>query len=263
MVKCPNINHKSYGVRFYQFLQGNRCKECYLDEFKYSYEYVKNYIESYGYILLSETYIGVHSYLNIQCPENHKYEITFANFNQGNRCKECNVQNQRISFEEIKIFVERTGNKLLSTTYINNMSLLKIECGKCQKQFERSFKGYRKYSGCPSCSSGSCGENLIENHLRSINFNPEKQHTFQDCKYINVLKFDFYIPVIRLGIEFFDKKSSLEIRQKRDDVKVKYCENNNITLLVIPYWDIDNIPTILNNTIARFAFQQYIKMFMR
>ena len=33
--------------------------------------------------------------------------------------------------------------------------------------------------------------------------------------------------------------------QIRDQIKNKYCKDNNITLIRIPYWDFDNIENIL------------------
>ena len=40
-------------------------------------------------------------------------------------------------------------------------------------------------------------------------------------------------------------KYNLEIVQKRDSIKTKYCKDNNIKLIRIPYWDFKNIDTIL------------------
>lgn len=43
-------------------------------------------------------------------------------------------------------------------------------------------------------------------------------------------------------VEVFD---SLEIQQERDKVKREYCLANNIPLIEIPYWEIDNIDNFL------------------
>ena len=42
-------------------------------------------------------------------------------------------------------------------------------------------------------------------------------------------------------------KSKLEMQKQRDLIKDKYCQDNNIKLLRIPYWDFNNIELILNN----------------
>lgn len=60
-------------------------------------------------------------------------------------------------------------------------------------------------------------------------------------------RFDFYLPSDGnpIAIEFNGEqhyretdffKGSLEVFQERDERKKKYCEENNITLITIPYW---------------------------
>ena len=36
-------------------------------------------------------------------------------------------------------------------------------------------------------------------------------------------------------------------RKYLDDIKTKYCKDNNIELIRIPYWEKDNIEEILNH----------------
>jgi hypothetical protein len=43
--------------------------------------------------------------------------------------------------------------------------------------------------------------------------------------------------------------NDLEEIQRRDTIKTKYAEDNNIPLVRIPYWDYDNIETILEGTL--------------
>ena len=42
------------------------------------------------------------------------------------------------------------------------------------------------------------------------------------------------------------KEERLKRTQKHDKIKKEYCENNNIELLIIPYWDFAQIKKILN-----------------
>ena len=41
--------------------------------------------------------------------------------------------------------------------------------------------------------------------------------------------------------------------QKRDKIKNRYCEQNQINLLRIPYWEKENIETIINNHLQRLS----------
>ena len=45
--------------------------------------------------------------------------------------------------------------------------------------------------------------------------------------------------------------SDFKIRQQRDEIKNKYCEENNIELLRIPYWEKQNIDSIIINCLQR------------
>ncbi len=50
-------------------------------------------------------------------------------------------------------------------------------------------------------------------------------------------------------IEYWSGDKGFESQKKRDKIKFEYCKANNIPLLIIPYWDFDNIETLLNQFI--------------
>lgn len=108
---------------------------------------------------------------------------------------------------------------------------------------------------CPICSY-SKGESKISTFLDYHKIEYISQHSFPDCKNILNLLFDFYLEKYNLCIEynggqhykpvkFFGGIESFKLQAKRDEIKRKYCEENNINLLIIPYWDYDNIENIL------------------
>nr|DAF97041.1 MAG TPA: restriction enzyme [Siphoviridae sp. ctg6c78] len=82
-------------------------------------------------------------------------------------------------------------------------------------------------------------------------------------------QYDFYLPEYNLMIEYdgiqhyepmrFHGENSEENlldfkkQQRRDKIKDKYCEDNNINLLRIPYWETKNIETIINNHLQRLS----------
>lgn len=167
-IKCPDSNHEPYDTTFNNFEQGSRCKACFLDSIRLTYQYVKNYIERYNYILLSETYKNSYSCIKIKCPNsNHEsYKTKFCHFHNGHRCRKCHFKNRRLSFEGVKQFIEKTGNELVSTNYVDRNSILKIKCGKCKEIFERSFNNYRKYHNCSLCRPISYGEEIVYDYLK-------------------------------------------------------------------------------------------------
>jgi very-short-patch-repair endonuclease len=90
----------------------------------------------------------------------------------------------------------------------------------------------------------------------------------------NYYRFDFYLPQYNLFIEYDGEQHFKPIRyytqteeemmdafkktQEHDRIKNKYCEDNQINLLRIPYWEKENIETIINNHLQRLSIEDYI-----
>jgi len=89
-VKCDKDH--IYKVSFSDFQQGNRCAICQGVK-KLTYDFVKNYINSNGYTLLSKKYENNSTKLTIKCNKNHVYKSSFSNFKKGRRCPICNKKN--------------------------------------------------------------------------------------------------------------------------------------------------------------------------
>ena len=83
----------------------------------------------------------------------------------------------------------------------------------------------------------------------------QKEKRFDDCVYDKTLPFDFYLPDYHSCIEVDgighyrpvafggNKEQARIIYSKRvitDDIKTKYCEENNIPLLRLPFWEIED-----------------------
>jgi len=110
--------------------------------------------------------------------------------------------------------------------------------------------------GCPRCKS-SKGEDFIYNFLNIKDIANIPQHKFPNCRNIRPLPFDFYLLDYYIAIEYqgiqhyepveyFGGEIRFKLQQKLDQIKRDYCNNNNIKLIEIPYWDFDNIEKILN-----------------
>jgi hypothetical protein len=103
------------------------------------------------------------------------------------------------------------------------------------------------------CAS-SKGEIFINNFLSKNNIYFIKEHAFSSCKNKRELPFDFYIPSLNTCIEYdgilhyedkFGNEEEFKKGKKRDKIKTKYCKDNGIYLIRIPYWDYKNIDLIL------------------
>ena len=174
---------------------------------------------------------------------------------RNGRCPKCSrkalTKTQEDFVSEVKQkspFIKIIGE------YINNSERVLCECEKCGHQWSPKATLLLQGKGCPKCKY-SKGERQIESFLIDNNINFIAQYTFDDCKDINRLPFDFYIPDYNMLIEYDGKQhyqeikgwegSNLEFTQKHDLIKTEYCCNHNIELLRIPYWDYKNIEQIL------------------
>ena len=113
-------------------------------------------------------------------------------------------------------------------------------------------KGNTKSCGCHNLSFG---ENKITKILQQHSINFETQKKFENLKFSNgyFARFDFYLPDYNTIIEYdgrqhfiqgngvFDNKEKFAQTQAHDQIKNKYCKNNNIILIRIPYTHYDNI----------------------
>lgn len=105
------------------------------------------------------------------------------------------------------------------------------------------------------CFSGSTGEEKISEILRKSDIYFERQKTFKNCIFEDTLypaKFDFYVNNQYL-IEFdgkqhfkytgigWDTKENFQKIKKRDEFKNKWCQENNIPLIRIPYTHLGKI----------------------
>jgi hypothetical protein len=133
-------------------------------------------------------------------------------------------------------------------------------CSNCKKGwFTKLNSRTNMRSGCPACSQ-SRGEKRIDSFLTNNNFIFKREKSLLGCKSIRNLLFDFviyfkkYVFVCEFhgeqhyaSIEYFGGEQTFKTRKERDKIKQKYCEENNIPLIIIPYWDYDKIEEILTH----------------
>lgn len=135
----------------------------------------------------------------------------------------------------------------------NNKQYVNIRCIEHDIIFSQRLEMHTKgLYGCIECqieqqkNRYSKGELLIRDILTNSNIELITQKTFNGCKNILPLKFDFYLPKYNMCIEYdgkqhyeavdyFGGEKALLETQKRDKIKNEYCIDNNIRLLRIRY----------------------------
>lgn len=144
------------------------------------------------------------------------------------------------------------------TTNKTPVEMLHINCG--NRWFVRPDSFLFSDSRCPRCKYSN-GEMCIIKFLDKVGINYEFQYKIPNQKGKGRLSFDFYIYDYNLcieyhgrqhyePIEFFGGVNSFEKQKKNDNKKEKHCLDNNIRLLIIPYWDFNNIDEILEQTLS-------------
>ena len=179
----------------------------------------------------------------------------------GKGCPTCSlVKNRlpklynRISVEDLSVKCNLIFNNSLDFTdseLTTANEKVTVFCKKCGTYFKQ-YKGHLvRGVGCQKCSKAekeSKPEKLISKLLDELNVLYEREVGFEGCVYKNALKFDFYLPIINTCIEYqgeqhykpvgvFGGETAFKLQQIKDDIKRKYCQENQIRLIEIKYDD--------------------------
>ncbi|MFP4403897.1 MAG: hypothetical protein ACLFPJ_06095 [Candidatus Woesearchaeota archaeon] len=204
----------------------------------------------YDYSLVN--YITGKTKVKIICKEHGIFEQTPNSHLSGKGCSMCGGTKKLTTVDFIEKSINIHGNKYdySLVNYKNNKNIVSIICP-IHGVFKQRPDDHCKGIGCPKCSE-SKGEKEIRNILNNYQIKFESQKKFDGCKYKNKLPFDFYLSDYNICIEFdgeqhfkkfrFEKNDNdLKKRQKRDQIKNEYCQNNNIRLFRIRYDDDINL----------------------
>jgi hypothetical protein len=256
IIICP-----THGI-FHQLpkhhLNGEGCPECAYDNFRMTKkEFINRSFEKNGDVFdYSLVVFKKNSDLVTLICKKHKYEFkrTVSNILEGVNCPLCSgrVNNTEELIYKCNI-VHNNKYSYLKTIYKNTNEIIIVTC-KEHGDFEVTPKYHIQGRGCLKCLESKNVYN-ISKYLDDNNIKYVKEYKFNDCKYINVLRFDFFLPDYNCCIEYdgqqhfraskrFGGEENLKIVKIRDSIKDEYCKNNNIKLIRISY--LDNIYEKLN-----------------
>ena len=266
---CPKHGERTIDIDNIRKCQVG-CRECSYeiisDKLKKSIEQVIAIVENNGNKLLNpEEYIDCKiSNLKIQCGICGKVFTTSLESQRLSEgaCPECGIKkmanSQRLSYEYLNKLYNSNGIVLLNPEdYVKNNKLnLKFICSECGEVFITSKANYDVgHTRCSKCThSKSSGEILIETYLKNKNIDYIYSYSFDDCRDIKPLPFDFYLTSLNILIEFDGQlhyqarygEDKLQNTQNHDKMKTEYAKQHNIKLIRIPYWEGRNIQTILD-----------------
>lgn len=219
-----------------------------------------------------------HKKVFIRCIDTHyhgTYEISASVFSKGHRCPYCNTfASGKVHIKDSLGYVYpnivkfwSSKNKKTPFDYSvgsNEKVWFKCENGKHEDYLQHICNKTQKGCECPKCKMlNTKGELKIKEVLDDKNIKYKREFSFDDL--INStnrkLKFDFailnfkgkVIALIEYDGEFHYKKhygskddNSLLLQISRDNLKSDYAIKNKIKLIRIPYWEFDNIESILD-----------------
>ena len=222
-----------------------KAKKIWKDEFDYSLVEYKNCKEKVK-IIFNKT-----NEVFEQSPESHLICLP-EGLNKVNSTKKFIIESNII--HDNKFSYDKTN-------YINTKTKVIITCP-IHGDFNQIPNSHLRGYGCSLCSE-SKGEKKINKFLTENNILFERQKKFEDCKNIFCLPFDFYIPSLRICIEFdgiqhykpldfFGGQEAFEKTKINDNIKNDYCEDNYINLIRIRYDKIEDIEYILKKSLSAY-----------
>jgi len=241
-------------------LNGSGCTMCNIKHIPND-ELIKRFNDkhnsSYTYLLCEERY-KLSDFIDIKCEIHGIFTQRISN-HLISGCQKCGgfvYDNDDFVNKSFKVHGDTYDYSL--SVYKNFKTEVNIICKK-HGIFKQKPYLHTSGSGCTKCNN-SKGEKIISWFLTKKGIKYETQKTFDECKDVRKLRFDFYLPDYNICIEYngiqhyeevnaFGGESYLKNIKSKDNIKYNYCKDNSIKLLVIKYTDIDNISNKISDYI--------------
>lgn len=272
-IVCPI--HGSFFQPPSRHMIGNGCHKCGIEKSglsrkKSNGNFIEKIKEFHGdvYDTSLVNYNGKYEDITLICPKHGEFIINAQYIKKG--CQKCVSEKraEKIRLKYEKEFFEKAPvvhqNKYdySLVKYKSRKGRVKIICpthGEFSQQVHHHLLG----AGCQKCST-SKGELRVEKYLQEKNLNYMRQSPYKYKPRHVPLTFDFAVYLsngVEAKIEYdgeyhfysipwFGGERRFKRVQETDKIKNDYCKENNIPLLRIPYWDFENIETLIENFIA-------------
>lgn len=273
LFKCRCGSEFQTSFNTFKFNNKRQCNQCGMQSFinkqtKTNEEFTKEVYDVVGdeYIFL-EKYKGVQN--KILCMHNkcsYQFYVRPNHFLRGSRCPKCYGHlgaSPKTHGQFLYECYQLVGDEYrVLETYVNANTPILLRHNECGHEYYVTPDKFLSGRRCPQCSK-SKGEQKIRTYLENIDIVFEQEYSFDDLVGVGggLLRFDFAVfnnSNLALLIEYdgeqhFKFKKGMMTRddyktlQIHDELKNKYCKDNNITLLRIPYWEFDNIEEFLTD----------------
>lgn len=217
-----------------------------------------NKIHDGKYDYSKSVFRGMNEKVTIICPEHGEYEqVVICHTTNKRGCLECGqIKAGLENRKTVEEFIEEASKvhkyikydySRVHENYRTRNDKVWIGCYTCKTFFEQRVQDHLTGYGCKNCKTKSAiifyaflreefGESMFETEVK-----------FDECKYIHHLPFDYYSKELNLIIELDGRqhmeevnifRDTLEERQMKDFIKMKYLEKMNISLIRIFQEDV-------------------------
>ena len=209
------------------------------------------------------------------CDKGHEYQANIYNRGSGKKCPYCQNKKVLIGFNDLQTTYpdlakewHPTKNGKLTPNDVTYGSEKKV-WWLCNCGYEWNTTVNTRTSlkcGCIKCNPpySSKGENAVAIILNKKQIEYKRQFIVpergrlrddfallsQDKKIVGTIEYNgqqHYEPVDFAGKGEEWANKNFEIIQKRDRKKSEWLKEHNIPQLIIPYWEFDNIPSLVND----------------
>lgn len=234
----------------------------------------------------SKEYKNVFEKLSLTCHCGKEFKQTFNHINKKIKNREkisCPSCSKKIADSKMRLSIDVMNKRLEdiygknifkvieANNYKNVYSEVLVKHIPCGEQYYIPFKNLTNQKRlCRRCQENkSHGVVLIEDFLNKNKIVFTKEKKFDKCVNKQRLPFDFYLEDLKLliefdgsqhfnPVEFWGGEQTLKEIQKRDEIKNKFCKDNNIPLLRVKYTEINNIEKILGDFICKYVNTEVI-----
>lgn len=258
-----------YPVTPANFISGGyRCPNCFGSKQSNTEEFKLKVLNQYGneYEVIGE-YINNRTKIKMKhnvC--NYEYSASPNDILAGNKCWKCSgLERKTIDTVKKDVFNMVGDEYIVDGEYISNKTKIFFTHKTCGVTFPMNTNNFLNGQRCPICAE-SKGEQAVRRYfeVNNIDYIPQKEYLGLVGLNNGNLSYDFHLREYNLLIEFqgiqheeyrrgwHKDNNAFKQQQEHDKRKKEYANKNNINLLEIWYYDIDNIEQILDKELNNY-----------
>lgn len=136
--------------------------------------------------------------------------------------------------------------------YNGSKKPIKCKCKICGHIWETiPSRLLNRSCGCSMCNVSN-GELSLLLTLDELGISYVTQKKIDGCKYKRSLMFDAFDVENNVAFEYngeqhYDKRDMFKVQHERDKAKYKFCEDNNIPIIIVPYWEFYHMKEFILN----------------